>query len=219
MPDAYQYTFRREGVMYEVEKIASLDLLSSSKKSKSTPNSSSDPSESSTPVLTPLDRQSKDAITLRARHLRDDYGKAESEPAVRAKEVLERIKFLVQSLDEFAHSSKEKLGKVEKDAKGVVDEIAGLFANEKNPLSSFEMLESGLVDGLLKFAVGEEGSRESEESLIICLSRRTDYLAPSSSQSLHLVVRNFLRNLSCLNSNLRMLLPLSRSSSNGCKRV
>ena len=161
MPVAYQYTFRREGVMYEVEKIASLDLISSSssKKSKST-STSSDPSESSTPVLTPLDRQAKDAITLRARHLRDDYGKAESEPAVRAKEVLERIRFLVKSLDEFAHS-KEKPGKVEKDARGVVDEIAGLFANEKNPLSSFEMLESGLVDGLLKFAVGQEGSRES----------------------------------------------------------
>lgn len=156
MPDAYQYTFRREGVMYEVEKIASLDLITnaSSKKTKSEPTENP-----STPTLTPLERQAKDAITLRARHLRDEYAANDSTPAVQAKEVLERIKTLVTSLDEFV-SSTDKPAQIEVEARKAVDEIAELFANEKNPLSSFELLETGLVEGLLKFATAQEGSRE-----------------------------------------------------------
>jgi len=158
MPDAYQYTFRREGVMHEVEKIASLDLITNSPSKKIKSTSSTDSAEPSV-ALTPSERQAKDAITLRARHLRDDYGTADSEPAIRAKEVLERIQSLVQSLGDFAQS-KEKPARIETEAKKVVDEIAELFANEKNPLSSFELLETGLVEGLLKFATGQEGSRE-----------------------------------------------------------
>ncbi|GAA5888057.1 hypothetical protein JCM5296_005418 [Sporobolomyces johnsonii] len=170
MPDAYQYTFRREGVMHEVERLASAELVSlpsSSKSKKSSPSKTSlagddagpsglaralqDAGAAATPTLTPAERQAQDAITLRARSLRDQYGASDSEPAVRAQEMLQRITGLVQSLDAFAHST-ERAPKVEKDARKVVEEVAALFADEKNPLSSFEMLESGLVDGLLKFA-------------------------------------------------------------------
>ena len=155
MPDAYQYTFRREGVMHEVEKIASLDLITNAPKSRSSG------AEAPSAILTPSERQSKDAITLRARHLRDEYGAADSEPATRARGVLERIKTLVQTLEDFAYSAEDKAVRIEPDARKAVDEIATLFANEKNPLSSFELLETGLVEGLLKFATAPDGTRES----------------------------------------------------------
>ncbi|CEQ41607.1 SPOSA6832_03348, partial [Sporobolomyces salmonicolor] len=177
MPDAYQYTFRREGVMHEVEKLASAELVSlpsNSRLKKSSPSETplagdeagpsgltralQGASVSTAATLTPAERQAQDAITLRARSLRDQYGASDSEPAVRAQEMLQRITGLVRSLDAFAHST-ERAAKVEKDARTVVDEVAELFADEKNPLSSFEMLESGLVDGLLKFATATgEGS-------------------------------------------------------------
>ncbi|GAA5933715.1 putative ubiquitin-protein ligase UFD4 [Sporobolomyces koalae] len=175
MPEAYQYTFRREGVMHEIAKIAALDLISQASSAKkqqqsSTTDSTDSVSKPNAVSLSPSERQAKDAITLRARHLRDEYGSADSEPAVRAKAALERIDFLVESLNRFA-LSQDKPTQIELEAKHVVDEIADLFSDAKNPLSSFEMLESGLVDGLLKFAVAQEGS--------LSPARRQEVLAKS----------------------------------------
>ncbi|GAA5905899.1 putative ubiquitin-protein ligase UFD4 [Sporobolomyces salmoneus] len=201
MPDAYQYTFRREGVMHEVEKIASLDLITNSssssslKKSDSIQQPSSSSSSSST-VLTPSERQAKDAITLRARHLRDKYGQADSEPATRAKGVLELIKSLVDSLDQFVQS-KDKPSQIEVEAQKVVDEIAGLFANEKNPLSSFELLETGLVEGLLKFATDQQGSLASaRRQAILAKSFMPQLESGSPSPSFAILVKRLQESLS-----------------------
>ncbi|KPV74163.1 uncharacterized protein RHOBADRAFT_54018 [Rhodotorula graminis WP1] len=188
MPDAYQYTFRREGVMHEIDRLANEELGSaaatSNKSKRSSPartprgdEPAAAPGPASNlsrvlqsapvaaaaavvaPALTPVEAQAKDAVTLRARHLRASYGAPDSEPALRAQSVLERIKALVQHLEKVAASGSGSSGgdAMEREAKEALDEIAGLFADEKNPLSSFEMVESGLVEGLLKFAT-EPGS-------------------------------------------------------------
>lgn len=190
MPDAYQYFFRREGVMHEIERIAAASIVTVSKSKRSSPSSTTAPAspnanaaassstsgpsglaralqqhaasssslattDNETPAvppqeppplppptsLTPAEAQAQDMITLRARHLRDKYAAADSEPAVKARSALDNIRRLVQEI----HSSSSP-------TKKVVSEIAALFADEKNPLSSFELLESGLVDGLLTFA-------------------------------------------------------------------
>ncbi|GAA5900666.1 hypothetical protein JCM8208_000560 [Rhodotorula glutinis] len=189
MPDAYQYTFRREGVMHEIDRLANEELVSaaaiSTKSKRSSPartprgdepaaapatatasnlsralqSAPAAAAAPTAPALTPVDAQAKDAVTLRARHLRASHGAPDSEPALRAQSVLERIKALVGQLENVAVSGSGSSGAeaMEREAKNALDEIAILFADEKNPLSSFEMVESGLVEGLLKFAT-EPGS-------------------------------------------------------------
>ncbi|BGP01543.1 Ubiquitin fusion degradation protein 4 [Rhodotorula toruloides] len=172
MHDAYQYTFRREGVMHEIARLADQPLVSQKSKRSSpsrTPLNDGSASGAAAPsglsralqgaatktALSPSDAQAQDSMVLRARHLRDTYGAADTEPAVRAQGVLDRIKALVEHLNGVAHaeaSGAKAIAKVEKEAREALDEIAELFADEKNPLSSFEMIESGLVEGLLKVA-------------------------------------------------------------------
>ncbi|GAA5832992.1 hypothetical protein JCM11251_006474 [Rhodosporidiobolus azoricus] len=170
MPDAYSYTFRREGVMHEIARLAETELVSTASSSKpkrssptrtpreDLPSTASTSSLGAIPLVNAAEVQAQDAVTLRARHLRDTYSSSDSEPASRAQAVLERVKQLVLHLNAVAHTGADahKL-KVETEAKDALDEVAVLFADEKNPLSSFEMIESGLVEGLLSFAT-EQGS-------------------------------------------------------------
>lgn len=187
MRDAYQYTFRREGVMHEIERLAQRPLVSPTKSKRSSP-ARTPKDESETPFLSassglsrallgqsgpdsasksPSELQAQDAVTLRARHLSETYGAPESQPSLRAQAMLERIVALVKHVDSVAHADVgaggvRAVAKIEQEAKEALDEIAQLFADEKNPLSSFEMLESGLVDGVLKFAIESgTGPRES----------------------------------------------------------
>ncbi|GAA5981258.1 hypothetical protein JCM11641_005626 [Rhodosporidiobolus odoratus] len=158
MPDAYAYAFRREGVMHEIERLAGAELLSGGhkRKTKATPASASTASTLDVPTpptstLNPLEAQTRDSITLRARHLREIYGITDSEPAVRARAILERITTLVQHLAS-AGDAEGQASQVGEGAKNALQELAALLADEKNPLSSFEMIQSGLVEGLLSFA-------------------------------------------------------------------
>lgn len=176
MHDSYSYTFRREGVMHEISRLADAELLSpptaGSRSKRSSPTRARDDLLTSSssfalaapsatvPTLSPTEKQAQDAITLRARHLRTTYGAADSEPAIRAQSVLKRITTLVGNLDSLTREKStgaKAAAKSEKEAKEALKEIAELFADEKTPLSSFEMIESGLVKGLLRFAteVGE----------------------------------------------------------------
>ncbi|GAA6035633.1 hypothetical protein JCM8097_004938 [Rhodosporidiobolus ruineniae] len=184
MHDAYSYTFRREGVMHEISRLADAELVtpsSSSKSKRGSPTRTPVESESllgasssfaststalgavtgsASGALTPTEQQLQDSITLRARHLRDQYGAADSEPALRAQGVLGRISELVRTLSEVAHRDEQgakAAAGMEKDARAALGEIASLLADEKNPLSSFEMVESGLIEGLLSFAT-EQGT-------------------------------------------------------------
>lgn len=186
MPDAYQYFFRREGVMHEIERIAADPILYVSKSKRSSPTRTPGTSDATPvagpsglaqalqhasmdgvaappaapkPTLTSAEMQAKDAITLRARHLRDEYASADSEPAIKARTAMDHIQGLVKQLEEVPKAG--KVGHKEEEAIVVLaKEVAALFSDERNPLSSFELLETGLVEGLLRFATEQGEGRE-----------------------------------------------------------
>lgn len=184
MPDAYQYFFRREGVLHEIERIAADPILYVSKAKRPSPSRTPATSEAtsvagpsglahalqqhaeegdaahpppaaSKPPLTSTEAQAKDSITLRARHLRDEYASADSEPAIKARKAMDHIHGLVKRLEQVPKVAKSG-HKEEEAVMELAKEVAALFSDERNPLSSFELLETGLVEGLLKFAT-EQG--------------------------------------------------------------
>ncbi|KAK4050250.1 Ubiquitin fusion degradation protein 4 [Microbotryomycetes sp. JL201] len=179
VPDAYQYFFRREGVLHQIEQLASAELVSQSSKSKKTvPDRSDQTTESgigrslrmhaastgaevTSKTLTPFEAQTRDSITLRARHLRDQYGSADSEPALRARRALDSVRQLVKNLEQAVVPEDD--ADVEEKVCKVLGKIVELFANESETLSSFELLESGLVQGLLKFVADADVSALSSQ--------------------------------------------------------
>lgn len=121
-------------------------------------------------VLTPVDALAEDILTRRARHLRDQYASPDSEPAIKARDALKSIRSLVARLDEV--SSGRRSPKSAHELEGVsslIADVAALFSDAENPLSSFELLESGLVDGLLRFAT-DSGTDRCEPSFSYGLS-------------------------------------------------
>lgn len=187
LPDAYQYHFRREGVLHEIERIAAAELVSQPKSKRTSPSRT--PRDSATPpvrdgassltralqmhvadataggskTLTPFEAQTRDSITLRARHLRETYGALDAEPAVRAKLALDGVVSLVNELSELVSADQTaSADQIAAKAQDTLRKVVALFGNESETLSSFELLESGLVEGLLKFAADEGSSpRES----------------------------------------------------------
>ncbi|SCV74863.1 BQ2448_7892 [Microbotryum intermedium] len=225
MPDAYQYFFRREGVMHELEQIAASPILVPSKSKHASPartpkeepgaslstSSSNAPSglsrtlaqhasssASSTTTGTPpnsllstAEMQSHDLITYRARHLRNEYGSTESESAVRAQKALEDLRSLVKELDAFTTSSSSSLSpsraspksvsKQEGEISRVLSRVASHFADDLTALSSFELQESGLVEGLLRFTTAETGliDKRRRHELFINAFVRSDVETPA----------------------------------------
>lgn len=177
MPDAYQYFFRREGVLHEIERIAAAPLVStkaSKRSSESAPSGIArslqehafDPVLPATAALSSAEAQAQDAITLRARHLEEQYAAADSEPALKAKTALDAIRAIVRELDEVVGTADRA------KAKALAAQVAGLFSDERNPLSSFELLESGLVDGLLRFATETGSDSRAFRLYVVCAENR-----------------------------------------------
>lgn len=180
LPQVYRSSFRREGVLYEVETLAGEDLTSVKTAKQAagaivkteeddtgsvpkvtasqTTTSTSALSISNTSLMSNANNQSptkiaalsdpQDLNIVRARILKAKTTTASpSEKAGEdeADKALDKMKSLVKMM-------------VEEDAevpvlKGAVTELAGLFGSEKNSVSSFELLKSGLVDGLLECAI------------------------------------------------------------------
>ena len=179
IPDVSQYLFRREGVLHEVESLASVDLYfpqpskdgtitsttSSAVENETGPDvgtrdvlrpSTSIPSENvaappaaakptMASTLSVSEKQIHDLATLRARFVRDRYCSGSSNSAKQAREALDSIRTLAESLATCSNR---------KTAAENLAAIAKLFSTStEHPMSSFEMLESGLVDSLLAFAL------------------------------------------------------------------
>jgi E3 ubiquitin-protein ligase TRIP12 len=219
LPATYQYVFRKEGVMHEVERLANEPLLSLPRTKKSvssrameavqrkeqqaaedrdaggapdpgtsmygtTTNSPSgithalrqhnsgitvqspsvaDGARPPTPAkseLSPAEALARDSITLRARHVRDSLSSASVESVQRADSDLEAITRLAEALVGVSDDADD--GANEEKAAQLLRQVAELFSREKNATSSFEMLESGLVDALLRFATsGKDSPRSS----------------------------------------------------------
>lgn len=118
----------------------------------------------------------KDALTMRARYVRDKVFSGDSARAKKATAELDTTKALAGRLDK---------AKTAKTATSVLKEIAALFLREDSPISSFEMLESGLVDGLLRFTAHSfDNDRTSCNALSVkgwILMMHSDHLSSSTT--------------------------------------
>jgi E3 ubiquitin-protein ligase TRIP12 len=172
VPAEYKPTFRREGVFHEIEALASREMTSAKPKDKekeSSDVSSSDPGGISTippssssaatipgfKKLSSLSLEPEDAITLRSRVIRFKYltDHEQHEPD----DTFLTLHQLVERLSVPEAS--------EKELSDVLTELAGHFTSPHTSISSFELLQSGLVDGLLQFAVDPERTGKKKYSL------------------------------------------------------
>lgn len=160
LPQLYRPTFRREGVFHEIDSLAVRPLSQSSKSKEKDKDSSSAPDSGSvTPApvtftapiagyrkLTSLSLEPEDAITLRARVIQFRYLRVDEE-----KEEDDAFGIL-RRLNE--HLS--LLNATEKELAEALRELADLFASPHTSVSSFELMQSGVVDGLLKLSTEQE---------------------------------------------------------------
>jgi E3 ubiquitin-protein ligase TRIP12 len=163
VPEEYKPAFRREGVFHEIEVLASRSTVKSKDKEKDKELSESPSPADSTSNQPPLNSASSaaaipgfkklsslslepdDAITLRARVIRFKHvltGEQGAEDST-----FDHLRSLVMRLS--AQDANEKTMMI------VLRELAELFASPHSSVSSFELLQSGLVDGLLQFTTDE----------------------------------------------------------------
>ncbi|SCZ87897.1 BZ3500_MvSof-1268-A1-R1_Chr2-3g05365 [Microbotryum saponariae] len=258
MPDAYQYFFRREGVMHELEQIAASPILVPPKSKHASPartpkeepgvsSSSNAPSglwralaqhassssaastttagTTPTSLLSTAEMQGQDLITYRARHLRNEYGSTESESAVRAQQALENLRLLVKELDAFTASSSSgspprasprSVSKHEAEITRVLSRVASHFVDELTALSSFELQESGLVEGLLRFATAETGlvDKRRRHDLFVDAFVRSDVETPAFA----LLVKRLQETLSRMEE-FEVLLASSNATDGECEHT
>jgi E3 ubiquitin-protein ligase TRIP12 len=174
VPEEYRPAFRREGVFHEVELLAERTLISSKKKggngdkdkdkdlsdASSAPDLPPPPPISVSPAiaagipgfkkLSSLSLDPEDAVTLRGRVIRLRYltGKESTE----ADNVFATLRRLVDRISSPSAS--------EKEVSNALKELATLFTSLHTSVSSFELLQSGVIDSLLQFATDKSRNRK-----------------------------------------------------------
>ena len=172
VPAEYKPAFRREGVFHEVDVLAARTLSTSKSKdkdkNKDTPEGSATPDPSIAPTympissalaasmpgykkLTSLALDPDDAITLRARVIKFKYLSDSDQGG--SDDLFATLSRLVARLSETGVSDKDLLS--------CLAELASLFASPDTSVSSFELLQSGVVDGLLRFLTDTDRSGKS----------------------------------------------------------
>ncbi|TBU40976.1 hypothetical protein BD309DRAFT_1082383 [Dichomitus squalens] len=189
VPTEYKPVFRREGVFHEIEALASRTITSYKSKDKDK-NTDKDISEAPSPgdtgiptsvpipiavitsipgykKLSSLSIEPDDAITLRARVIRFKY--LASDDSTGTDDVSANLRKLVERITDAAAS--------EKDLATALGELAALFSSQHTSVSSFELLQSGVIDGLLDFFADSERtvplSRRQELFFNAFTSRKT----------------------------------------------
>ncbi|PCH36373.1 hypothetical protein WOLCODRAFT_28515 [Wolfiporia cocos MD-104 SS10] len=211
VPGEYKPVFRREGVLHEVESLAARPLISSKAKEKEK-NKGKDASEA--PVLPPempmpiaamtaslpgykklssLSVDPDDIITLRSRVIQFKYLNNNDEGS--SDDLFATLRRLVdQTVDR---------GATEKDMMASLHEIAGLFASPHTSVSSFELLQSGLVEGLLRFTT-EDGWTVSvarrQEIFFTSFTTRRGKVPPGSPSPLATFVKKLQESLTRMES-------------------
>lgn len=205
VPDTYQYFFRREGVLHELEQMAAEPFIIIKSKSKKGKGTAKNGSAASTPgdttpqfgTMTPADDGGdagdlgtrialaaggslsaamratataeglqKDAITLRAQHLRRMLKESSAtDGSLKADAELNKLRALVMKLSDVSSDNTEAgLASAEAKAKMALTSLAELLSSG-NIMSSFEIQESGLIGGLLQFATS--GNDNCEQLLLL----------------------------------------------------
>ncbi|RDB23948.1 Ubiquitin fusion degradation protein 4 [Hypsizygus marmoreus] len=159
VPHLYKPTFRREGVFHEIEVLAERTITSAKSKEKDKDKESSEaPSSESGSVppvptisgatipgfkkLSSLSLEPEDAITLRARVIQFKY--LSNDSAEEGDSAFEALRILVARISRQNATERELLE--------ALRGLAELFASPSTSVSSFELLQSGVVEGLLQFA-------------------------------------------------------------------
>lgn len=152
LPSFYKPTFHREGVSHEIEALAERPLITAKTKEKET----SEPTDDTSPPVpipgykkassTTLDPE--DAITLRARVIQFKY--LSEKEGVDENGAFENLRLVVEKISAPNASDQEY--------SAALYELADLFASPHTSVSSFELLKSGVVDGLLQLATDETRS-------------------------------------------------------------
>ena len=175
VPAEYQPTFRREGVFHEVETLADRTLMSKPRDREKDKDISDVPSpadsgilaiQASTPAssatvipgfkkLSSLSLEPDDAITLRARVIR--FKHLTGNEQVDSDSTFDTLRRLVERI-----SGQDTSEQMYNDA---LRELADLFASAHTSVSSFELLQSGVVDGLLQFST--DPSRTGEITIYL----------------------------------------------------
>ena len=168
VPALYKPSFRREGVFHEIESLAARELVSKKdKEAKDKDSSEGSAAESASAdappppavpssipgykKLTSLALDPEDAITLRARVMKFKYMAGDEKDA--EDDSFANLRRIVETL------SNTKAN--EKMLSRALNDLAELFASPHTSVSSFELLQSGLVDGLLQFMTdAEQGAGE-----------------------------------------------------------
>ncbi|KAJ7117663.1 hypothetical protein C8R44DRAFT_199718 [Mycena epipterygia] len=185
VPALYKPTFRREGVFHEIEVLSGRTIVSAAKskdkdakekeKEKESSESPAPPDNADLPPPAPpavagtaptipgfkklssLSLEPEDAITLRARVIQFKY--LSGDETGEGDGSFGALQRLVECISSDAS---------EKDTSEALREMAELFGAPHSSVSSFELLQSGVVDSLLQFAT--DGERK------LSLTRRKELL-------------------------------------------
>ncbi|RPD53372.1 hypothetical protein L226DRAFT_617463 [Lentinus tigrinus ALCF2SS1-7] len=178
VPAEYKPVFRREGVFHEIDSLASRTITSSKSKDKDK-NTDKETSEAPSPAdtgvatsvavpisvitsipgykkLSSLSIEPDDAITLRARVIR--FKHLATDDSVGNDDLFANLRKLVERITDTSAT--------EKDLNSALGELAALFGSQHSSVSSFELLQSGVIDGLLQFF--------AESGQTLTLSRRQE---------------------------------------------
>jgi E3 ubiquitin-protein ligase TRIP12 len=151
-PTVYKASLRKEGVLHEVSQIAAMELKvipepsppPAEPSSSNNENGDAEPAAKVKTSSVPSDPQ--DAYVIRSRLIKIKYLTSTTESAGSAG--FDTLKAQITTLG--------KGNATEDEMKKTLQEIAEQFSNLETGVSSFELLKSGLVDGLLAFATSEE---------------------------------------------------------------
>lgn len=170
VPKEYRPAFRREGVFHEISALADRPLTPTKSKDKDAESSSDTPppgeaSGSAAPPavisaalmipgyrkLAQLSLEPDDAITLRARVIRFKHLEGHDKADENAN--YDALRRIVDSL-----TDRKATEVVVNDA---LHNLADLFATSHTSMSSFELMQSGIIDCLLQFTTDIDRPRES----------------------------------------------------------
>jgi len=153
-PTVYKASLRKEGVLHEVSQIAVMELKAALKPPPSPAEPSSSTTENGDSVPPPKVKASsvpsdpQDAYIIRSRLIKIKYLTSITESAGDAG--FDALKGQITTLG--------KGNATEDEIRKSLQEIAGKFCNLETGISSFELLKSGLVEGLLAFSTNEESN-------------------------------------------------------------
>ncbi|KAJ2934030.1 hypothetical protein H1R20_g3045, partial [Candolleomyces eurysporus] len=175
----YKPAFRREGVFHEIESLSTRPVASSKSKEK-TKDGEKEGEQSTTESVPPppvipvsslpglkklssLSLDPEDAITLRCRVIQFKYLTGEQQEE--GDSSFAELRSLVERISEPLASTE--------DLSAALWDLAQLFSSTHTSVSSFELLQSGVVDRLLQFATDEGrsvGIKKRKELLLDAFS-------------------------------------------------